>query len=123
MLGLRMSLLPLSLFFWLGAHTVPALAFNEYGHAHAGDTSRANLLNRLATSSREPDHDTALRYGEEAFNISHEWNYAKGKTGGLEIMGWIYYRKADYVKARQLSIELMKIAEGLDDKARMAREM
>jgi two-component system sensor histidine kinase/response regulator len=123
MLGPRMRLLTLSLFLWLAACAAPALAGHGYGRAHASDTSRANSLNRLATSLRETDHDTALRYAEEALNISSELNYPKGKTVALENMGWIYYRKADYVKALQLSIESMKIAEHMGDKAQMARAM
>jgi two-component system sensor histidine kinase/response regulator len=123
MLGPRMRLLTLSLFFWLAALAAPALAFNEYGHAQASDTSRANLLNRLSTSLRETDHDTALRYAEEAFSIANDLDYPKGKAVALENMGWVFYRKADYVKALQLSIESMKIAEQLGDKAQMARAM
>lgn len=87
------------------------------------DTSRVNLLNRLATSMRETDHDAALKYADEALDIANELEYYKGKASALGNIGWIYYRKADYVKALQLSIESMKISEQIGDKAEMARAM
>src|SRR5690348_9849349 len=100
------------LYFLLLALSPVSAAFLESSTvAHSGDSSRVNLLNRLATSLRETDHDTALRYAEEAFSISREIEYRSGEAVALENMGWIFYRKADYVKALQLSIEALKVAE------------
>jgi two-component system sensor histidine kinase/response regulator len=103
-----------------------AMAASNYGDTLAiagSDTSRVNQLNRISTSLRETDHDTALKYADEAYALAHEVDYPKGKAVALGNMGWIYYRKSDYVKALQLSIESMKIAEQLGDKAEMARAM
>src|SRR5689334_6301007 len=112
------------LYFFVLALSPASAAFLEtHSIAHSGDSCRVNLLNRLSTSLRETDHETALRYAEEAFSISREIEFRNGEAIALENMGWIYYRKADYVKALQLSIESMKISEEIGDTAQMARAM
>jgi two-component system, sensor histidine kinase and response regulator len=112
------------LLFCLLLLAVQAAATSSKDHRQApADTSRVNLLNGLATSLRETDNEVALRYAEEAYQIAREAGYLKGKAVALGNLGWIYYRKADYVKSLQLSIEAMKIAEELGDKAEMARSM
>lgn len=108
----------LAIFHGTGANPIPA----GYEDPKA-DTGRVNLLNRLANSMRETDNEAALKYSEEAYNLSRELNYLAGKAAALGNLGWIYYRKAEYVKALQLSIESMKISEQIGDKAEMAKAM
>src|SRR6187401_694885 len=107
----------------LASQAAAAYHYQDTLAIQGSDTSRVNQLNRISTSLRETDHDTALRYADEAYALAREIEYPKGQAVALGNMGWIYYRKTDYVKALQLSIESMKIAEYLDDKAEMARAM
>jgi signal transduction histidine kinase len=120
MLGTRMRIC--ILFLMLASQATTAIALKD-NRGQAGDTSKVELLNGLATSLRETDNDVALRYAEEAYQLAHSGGYLRGKAVALGNLGWIYYRRADYVKALQLSIESMKIAEQLGDKAEMARAM
>src|SRR5688572_27245751 len=119
MLGKGMR--PFTLFLLLlASQAATAISFYNNGGRPVNDTSQVNLLNGLATSLRETDNDVALRYAEEAYQLAHKGAYLKGEAVALGNLGWIYYRRADYVKALQLSIESMKIAEQLGDKAEMA---
>jgi two-component system sensor histidine kinase/response regulator len=115
--------LTLLYFFLLAFKAATAITLQDNSASQRLDTVRVNQLNRISTSLRETDHDSALHYADEAYAAAREADYQKGKAVALGNMGWIYYRKADYVKALQLSIESMKIAEQLGDKAEMARAM
>lgn len=87
------------------------------------DTSDVNLLNRMAMSLRETDHDLARRYADDALKLAEAIDYKKGKAAALGNIGWVYYRQSDFVKALQHSIESMKLAEEIGEKAEMARSM
>ncbi len=87
------------------------------------DTSQVNLLNRLAMSIRESDHDLAAKYAQSALELSEKLGYLKGKAAALGNLGWVSYRKTDFVGTLQYSIEAMKISEQIGDKAEMARSM
>ncbi|MFZ5971933.1 MAG: tetratricopeptide repeat-containing sensor histidine kinase [Bacteroidota bacterium] len=91
-------------------------------HAQA-DTARVNLLNRMATSLRESDHDMALAYSRDALELAKKLNYSRGQGMALGNMGWIYYRKSDFVKALEYSIEAIKMAEAIGDKAELGRSL
>lgn len=87
------------------------------------DTTQANLLNRMAMSVRESDHELAQKYAEDALEISEKINYLKGKAEALGNLGWVCYRRTDFVNTLHYSIEAMKIAEQIGYKPEMARSM
>jgi signal transduction histidine kinase len=87
------------------------------------DTTHVNLLNRMAMAIRESDHDLAGKYAEDALGISEKIGYLKGKAEALSNMGWVSYRKSDFVNTLHYSIEAMRIAEMIGYKAEMARAM
>lgn len=87
------------------------------------DTTHVNLLNRMATSMRETDHDLAEKYAQDALTIAEKIGYLKGKAEALGNIGWVAYRRSDFVNTLQYSIEAMKIAEQIGYKAEMARSM
>lgn len=87
------------------------------------DTAQVNLLNRLAMSIRESDHELAAKYAQSALELSNKLGYLKGKAAALGNLGWVCYRKTDFVGTLQYSIEAMKISEQIGDKAEMARSM
>jgi signal transduction histidine kinase len=122
MLGwLMRSLIPFVLLAAL--HSAGAIPLTDLSEESKTDTSRVNLLNRLANSMRETDNEAAFKYSEEAYNLARDLDYPRGKAAALGNLGWIYYRKADYVRALQLSIESMMISEQTGDKAEMAKAM
>lgn len=91
--------------------------------APGDDSTKVNLLNRMALNTRESDHDMALRYATDALAMAEKLDYTRGKAAALGNIGWIYYRKNDYVKSIQNSIEAMKLSELAKDTLEMARSM
>lgn len=87
------------------------------------DTTHVNLLNRMATAIREQDHELAEKYAEDALGIAEKIGYLKGQAEALGNLGWVCYRKTDFVNTLHYSIEAMKIAEQIGYKAEMARCM
>lgn len=87
------------------------------------DTTHVNLLNRMAMAMRETDHDLAEKYAEDALTISEKIGYLKGKSEALGNLGWVAYRRSDFVNTLHYSIEAMKIAEQIGFKPEMARSM
>lgn len=85
------------------------------------DTSRVNLLNGLSASLRESDPQMAIEYSRQAYQLAKELNFQKGIGRSLGNMGWIYYRKGDFVKALENSYEALKISERVNDLEEMAR--
>lgn len=85
------------------------------------DTSKVNLLNRMAFSLRESDPDMAKKYAEDALLQSEKIDYLKGKANALGNLGWISYRKTDFVGALKHSIEAIKLAEEIGDQAEEGR--
>jgi signal transduction histidine kinase len=95
----------------------------KHSVAHPDDSSRVDLLNRMALSMRESDHDMALQYANDALQLADKIAYTRGKAAALGNIGWAYYRKSDYVKSIQHSIEAMKLSEQVKDTLEMARSM
>lgn len=87
------------------------------------DTAQVNLLNRMAISIRESDHELAKKYAEDALEIAEKIGYQKGQAEALGNMGWVCYRKTDFVNTLHYSIEAMKISEQIGYKPEMARSM
>jgi two-component system sensor histidine kinase/response regulator len=87
------------------------------------DTTHVNLLNRMAMAIRETDHDLAEKYAEDALAIAEKIGYLKGKAEAMGNIGWVAYRRSDFVNTLHYSIEAMKIAEQIGYKTEMARSM
>ena len=71
------------------------------------DTSKVWHLNRLVTILREKDNNKAFEYAKEAKDLALLLNYERGLAQALENLGWIHYRRGDYSKAFELSVEAM----------------
>jgi signal transduction histidine kinase/Tfp pilus assembly protein PilF len=87
------------------------------------DTTHVNLLNRMAMAIRESDHGLAEKYAQDALGIADRIGYLKGKAEALGNLGWVSYRKTDFVNTLHYSIEAMKIAEQIGFKPELARSM
>jgi len=120
----RTALLPMVTAFLLTLGTAFAHPhFSEVMIAPVEDTTQVNLLNRMAMSIRESDHEAAGRYAEDALEIAEKINYLKGKAEALGNLGWVCYRRTDFVNTLHYSIEAMKISEQIGYKTEMARSM
>ena len=89
--------------------------------ASRDDTAKVNLLNRMATSLRETDHELALQYAQDALALATRLQYDRGRALALGNMGWLYYRKTDFVKALESSFEAIKLSEQIGEKAEIGR--
>lgn len=87
------------------------------------DTTQVNLLNRMAMAVRESDHELAQKYAEDALEMSAKINYLKGRAEALGNLGWVCYRRTDFVNTLHYSIEAMKLSEQIGYKPEMARSM
>jgi two-component system, sensor histidine kinase and response regulator len=85
------------------------------------DTAHVNLLNGLASSLRESDPQVAGEYSWQAYQIAKELNYPKGMGRALGNIGWMDYRRGDFVKALENSYDAIKISEQIRDHEEMAR--
>lgn len=118
----RTALLSMLIAF-LVAESVVARPYSSVMIAPVEDTTQVNLLNRMALSIRESDHELAQKYAEDALEISEKINYLKGRAEAFGNLGWVCYRRADYVNTLHYSIEAMKISEQIGYKPEMARSM
>src|SRR4051812_18149920 len=75
------------------------------------DTSHVNLLNRMAMAIRESDHLLAEKYAQDALAVAEKISYTKGRAEALGNLGWVSYRKTDFVNTLHYSIEAMRLAE------------
>jgi two-component system, sensor histidine kinase and response regulator len=85
------------------------------------DSTRVLLLNDVATALRELDNNLALRYAKEAKELAAKLGFRRGMGYVLENIGWIYYRKGNYSKAKEISMEALQINQKFGDKKETAQ--
>jgi two-component system, sensor histidine kinase and response regulator len=85
------------------------------------DSTRVLLLNDAAVALRESDNNLALKYSEEAKELSTKLGFRRGMGYVLENIGWIYYRKGNYSKALEISNEAIQINQEFGDTKQMAK--
>src|SRR5882762_5993761 len=76
-----------------------------------GDTVRVNILVQQIFRLRETDPSKALKLCLESISLSRRLGYQKGIGRATTSLGWICFRRGDYVKALEYSIEALKISE------------
>jgi len=102
---------------WLAAQTPAADSLKKLLVAHStADTTRANLLNRLAMELRRSKPGQVDTLAEEAFTISDKLNYSKGKGEALSLKGMRFYDKLDYHSAYSAFEQGEKLLESAGDK-------
>lgn len=80
------------------------------------DTIRINLLNEIASKVFTFDANKTYNYAQEAYKISEDLNFDKGKAESLRIMGLYYRVKSDYKKTIELFEQALAIYEKIDYK-------
>ncbi|HEV8082001.1 MAG TPA: tetratricopeptide repeat-containing sensor histidine kinase [Chitinophagaceae bacterium] len=63
-----------------------------------GDTSKVNNLLQLSKAYISSSSQEAIKYGNEALNLSQKLNYKSGKAYALKNIGMVYYNQARYVE-------------------------
>ncbi|MEO9802751.1 MAG: response regulator [Reichenbachiella sp.] len=72
---------------------------------------RAEILVQLSWQYRNIDSDSALHFGEKAYELSKELNYESGIIKSLNFQGIAYRNKSDYSNAFKFFVEALKSAE------------
>ena len=80
-----------------------------------GDTARVNALVQQIFSLRETDPSKAVKLCLETISLSQQLGYQRGIGQAMTTLGWICFRRGDYVKALGYSMEALKIGEKIDD--------
>lgn len=99
------------------------IAQRDEGNSRPGqaDTTKVNILVQQILTLRETDPDRAVHLCLEAISLARQLGYQKGIGRATESLGWIYFRRGDFVKALDYSIEALKISEKIGDDAETAR--
>ena len=85
------------------------------------DTNKVNTLNNLAWEFRNTDeYENSVNCAKEAFILSDNINYKKGKAKSLNIIGVVYMDQGNYSEALKNHYASLKIREEIGDKRGMA---
>ncbi|WBL44217.1 tetratricopeptide repeat protein [Algoriphagus halophytocola] len=88
---------------------------NELTKNKAKDTVRVKLLINLSNSVVWNDVEEALELAEQAYEISEEIAYQKGKAFSLRQIGVSYYIGSDFLRAMEYTQLALKESTTLDD--------
>ena len=80
------------------------------------DTSRVMQLYRLSTNYMYSKPDTALLLAQQSLSLSNKIGFAKGEAQSMNMIGNVFLNTGNYLKALQLHLKALKIAEASLDK-------
>ncbi|WP_161971749.1 tetratricopeptide repeat-containing sensor histidine kinase [Algoriphagus kandeliae] len=84
---------------------------------------RIDYLNRTATEIRESEQDLAIQYSFEADSLAKLIDDYDGRSRALENIGWIFYRRGQWLKSFDYSTEAYDLALLAENKLQAARLM
>ncbi len=80
------------------------------------DTIRVNLLNETANNITRTNIEKALKYANEAGELSDKTNFEKGKAESLRLIAIYHYYKTDYSKTLEYSQKSLSIFKNIGNK-------
>ncbi len=84
------------------------------------DSTRVLLLNEASLAVRDTNVSLALQYAEEARQLAERLKYRRGLGIVSVNLGWIYFRKSDYLNAYTTTTEALKINREFDNRKEIA---
>jgi tetratricopeptide (TPR) repeat protein len=87
------------------------------------DTTRVNLLNKIASGYAESRPDSTLKYASDALKLSGQTKYKKGEIEAIRNLGGAFIMAGDYSKALEYAIDALKKSEALNDKDLVASNL
>ena len=84
------------------------------------DTTRINLMNRIAGSYAESRPDLTFKYGHDALALSGKANYTIGKVEAIRNIGIAFLGTGDFSKALEYALDALKRSEALGEKKLIA---
>lgn len=79
------------------------------------DTTTIKLLNKLAFATSYINLDSGLTTAQRSFQLSKNLNYKYGMACALNVMGTVYFDKADFKSSIECYTEARKILENYHD--------
>ena len=84
------------------------------------DTGRVMLLYQLGKSYMYSKPDTALLLAQQGLSLSNKIGFAKGEAISMNVIGVVFKQTGNYLKALQMDLKALKIAETTQDKKNIA---
>ena len=79
------------------------------------DTLRAQMILGLCVMYSESNVDSALKYGQQFYLLCKNKNWKVNEAWALDFIGAMYLKTGNVVKAIQLSLQALKMYEGMKD--------
>jgi len=83
--------------------------------ANAPDTTRLNILKKLASDYFISKPDSSLIFGQQCYDLSVKFKRVRDQAVSLNYMADAYSSLGDYVKCFQLYFKSMRLAESIND--------
>jgi len=77
------------------------------------DTQYVRFLNLIAEELSDKNADRSLEFAKQAFDLSLQLKFIRGKGISLNNMGWAYYRKGDYSKGFDFALQALRINDSI----------
>src|SRR5665213_286118 len=103
------------------AQTNPANSLKQLLKTETSDTSRANLLLKLAFTYYSSKPDTTLLLAQQALSLSKKTGFTKGEAGSLNTIGNVLMTTGNYPKALEILLQALKKFEAMQNKEGMAK--
>ncbi|MEO7990323.1 MAG: hypothetical protein ABI663_12330, partial [Chryseolinea sp.] len=88
---------------------------------HADDTAKVTLVNKFVSDLRDRDNNRVLPFAIKNVKLAEKLQYKKGLGLAHENLGWIQYRRGDYINAFEQSTKALHVSQELNDEAAIAR--
>ena len=87
------------------------------------DTGRVMQLCQLSKSYLYLKPDTALLLAQQSLSLSNKIGFAKGEAMSMNVIGIVFTNTGNYLKALQLHLKALKIAETSQDQKTIANSL
>lgn len=84
------------------------------------DSTKVDLLNQFVSSIREDDSGRGMRMALLSKELAQKIDYKRGLALALENIGWLNYRKDNYLELLKYSLEAYDINKAIGNKKGMA---
>lgn len=98
----------------------PSESIQKKLDAAPNDSTRVLLINDYVNSIRENDNETAIQLSLQSLEIAEKINFKKGLAVALENLGWLNYRKDNYLEVLKYSLEAFRMNQQIGNKRGMA---
>jgi len=87
------------------------------------DTTRIDLMNRIASDYIESKPDSTLRYANDALRFSKKTNYKEGEVEAMRNLAGAFLMAGDYSTALEYSLDALKKSEMINNKELIASSL